>query len=205
MAGYYLPYCEMLGDLVDACQSLSFYNVSTPRDRFSPDAAVSTTLVLWPRQSPFGLLKSPPFAALQATMVERTERFARRPLPPGRPVFRFVHFSVPHLPFVYGENGYDPPLNPLRTTPDDAYRRQLRFVDGLVGSLVQEMGAGGTYDSATIVLLSDHGYRFGGSERDVLHIPFIVKTPRQSARSEVATSEPGEQLLKRIVEGACRL
>jgi len=205
MAGYYLPYCDLLGDLLDACRSLSFYNVSTARARFAPDAAVATTLVLWPRQFPFGLLKNPPFAALQADMVEATSGFARRPLPPGRPVFRFVHFSVPHLPFAFGEDGYDPPMNPLRTMPDDYYVRQLRWVDRLFGTLVEEMGAGGTYDSSTIVLLADHGYRFGGRERDVEHIPFIVKKAGQSAATTDTAQVAGETLLKRIVEDSCRI
>jgi hypothetical protein len=205
MAGYYLPYCDLLGDLVDACRSLSFYNVSTARARFSPDAAVATTLVLWPRQFPFGLLKNPPFASLQRDMVQAASDFARRPLPPGRPVFRFVHFSVPHLPFAFGEDGYDPPMNSLRTMPDDYYVRQLRYVDRLFGTLAAEMGAGGTYDSSTLVLLADHGYRFGGRERDVAHIPFIVKRAGQSAKTTDTLQATGEMLLKRIVEDSCRL
>ena len=36
MAGYYLPYCSLLGGLVDACRSLSFYNVVERRTRASP-------------------------------------------------------------------------------------------------------------------------------------------------------------------------
>ena len=33
---------------------------------------------------------------------------------------------------VFDEHGYAPPFNPLRTSTDDAYRRQLRYVDRLV-------------------------------------------------------------------------
>jgi hypothetical protein len=203
MDGYYLPYCDLLGGLVDACQSLSFYNASTTRARFSPGAPVSTTLILWPRQFPFGLLKSPPFASLQAALVERTAAFARRPLADTGPVFRFVHFSVPHLPFVYDEDGHHPPFNPLQTSPDEYYVRQLRFVDALFGDLVDQMRQRGTYESTTIVLLADHGFRFGGQERDPLHIPFIVKGAGQMSRVDVSTPIPGEQLLKRVVEQSC--
>jgi hypothetical protein len=203
MAGYYLPYCDLLGDLVDACQSLSFYNVSTARPVFSLTAPVGTTLVLWPRQFPFGLLKNPPYAALQAALVERTEAFASRPLNDG-PVFRFVHFSVPHFPFAFDRDGYDPPLDTLRTEPDDDYVRQLRFVDALFGRLVNEMRQRGSYDTTTIVLLADHGFRFGGRERDPLHIPFIVKRRGQSSREVVTDRVAGEQLLKQTVEESCR-
>lgn len=112
---------------------------------------------------------------------------------------------MPHLPFVFDFDGYDPPFNPLRTQPDDHYVRQLRFVDRLFGDLVDQMRRDGTYERTTLVLLADHGYRFGGRERDPLHIPFIVKTAGQAARVDVTTPIPGEQLLKQIVERSCGL
>jgi hypothetical protein len=204
MAGYYLPYCDLLGGLVDACRSLSFYNVSTVDEGFSPADPLLTTLVLWPRQFPFGLLKNPAFARFQRELVEETVAFAGRPLDAGQPVFRFVHFSVPHLPFVFGPEGYDPPFDPLRTSPDTDYVRQIEYVDRLVGELVAPLRAAGTYDRATIVLLADHGLRFGGRERDPLHIPFIVKMAGQRARTDVAAPVRGETLLKAVVEQSCR-
>jgi hypothetical protein len=169
---------------VDACRSFSFYSVSTVHEGFSPLDPILTTFVLWPRQFPFGLLKNPAFARFQRELVEETQAFARRPVPAGRPVFRLVHYSIPHLPFVFGPDGYDPPLDPLRTTPDTDYVRQLGYVDRLVGELLAALRESGMYQSATIVLMADHGWRFEGRERDPLHIPFIVKMagPQRSGR-----------------------
>jgi hypothetical protein len=203
MGGYYLPYCSLLGDLVDACRSFSFYNASLVGDGFSPLDPIRTALIMWPRQFPFGLVKNRPFAALQRGLVDRLSAFARRPLPDGQPVFRFVHFSVPHLPFVFGRDGYAPPLNPLRTSPDDYYVRQLGYVDRLVGDIVGGMQRDGTFDDSTLVILADHGYRFGGRERDKLHIPFIVKRAGQTTRADVAERQRGELLLRNIVGGSC--
>ena len=204
MAGYYLAYCDVLAEVVDACQSLSLYNAASGRERFSPVDPVLTTLVLWPRQFPFGLLKNPPFAAHQRDMVARTAAFAGRPVRGERPVFRFVHFSVPHMPFVFDGEGYNPPFDPLQTVPDAAYRRQLRYVDRLVGDLLGTLRRNGTFDGTTIVILADHGYRFGEGERDPLHIPFIVKAPGQQDRVVVDASLRGESLLKQVLEGSCR-
>ncbi len=203
MAGYYLPYCSLLGDLVDVCRSLSFYNASGVDDGFSPLNPIDTTLILWPRQFPFGIVKNPPFARLQRGLVGELSAFARRTLDESQPVFRFVHFSVPHLPFVFDENGYNPPLNPLHTSPDDAYLRQLRYVDRLVGEVMATMERDGTFERSTFAVLADHGFRFGGRERDKLHIPFIVKRAGQTARSDVATPQRGEVLLTQLVEGSC--
>src|ERR1051325_2050725 len=96
MTGYYLPYCAWLGDLVDRCESHSFYNASRVSDRFSPVHSIETTLILWPRQFPFGFLKNPPFARLQRDLVSAALSFAEQPLDSQIPTFRFVHFSIPH-------------------------------------------------------------------------------------------------------------
>ena len=203
MAGFYLPYCELLGSLVDTCRSLSFYNLSTADEAFSPAAPVLTTLVLWPRQVPFGVLKNPVFAVLQRELVAHALAFARRPMPAGRPRFRFVHFSVPHLPFVFGAEGYSPPSDPLQTDPDDGYVQQLRYVDGVVRDLAAQLRSTGAYEATTVVVLSDHGFRFGGRERDLLHIPFIVKVAGQQERVDVTSAFQGERLLKEVVERSC--
>jgi hypothetical protein len=202
MAGYYLPYCALLGPFVDSCESLSFYNASAVSDRFSPLNPIRTALIMWPRQLPFGVVKNRPFAALQRRLVDRLAAFARRPLGDAA-TFRFVHFSVPHLPFVFDEEGYAPPFNPLRTSPDDAYRRQLRYVDRLVDGIVGGMMRAGTFDRTTLVVLADHGFRFGGRERDALHIPFIVKRAGQTSRVNIVDAQRGEQLLRDIVSGSC--
>jgi hypothetical protein len=204
MAGYYLPYCEMLDGLLDACQSLSFYNMSSVDDGFSVIDPLMTTLILWPRQFPFGLLKNPPFARLQRGLVENTATFAMQSMHTGRPVFRFVHFSVPHFPFVFDGQRFNPPFDPLRTSPDNAYRSQVRYVDRLFGTLTQHMRDEGTYDSTTIVVLADHGFRFGGIERNPRQIPFIVKGAGQRERADVATPMRGEVALKQVIEDACR-
>ena len=202
--GYYLAYCDMLKGLVDACRSMSFYNVSTVHERFAPLDPVLTALVLWPRQFPFGLLKGPAYGVLQRELVEHTMAFARRPLSAERAAFRLVHFSIPHLPFVFDGQGYNPPFDPMQTSPDTAYAAQLLYVDRLVGELLNGMRGAGTFDGTTIVLFADHGYRFGGRERDPMHVPFIVKMARQKQATQDATATRGEVLLKEIVQSSCR-
>ena len=199
--GYYFAYCGMLGGVVDACRSFSFYNIATVNDGFSPLHPVLTTLILWPRQFPLGLLKNPPFARLQRGLVEATYAFATRPIDTGRPVFRFVHFSIPHLPFVFDADGYNPPLDPLRQRPDDNYVRQIRYTDRLFGELVDRMRQDGSFDRTTIAVFSDHGFRSGGQEQNSRHVPFIIKRAGQTQRSDISSPAQGEMLLKGLAEG----
>ena len=203
MAGYYLPYCALLNGLLDACQSFSFYNMSSVDSRFSLADPLMTTLILWPRQFPFGLLKNPPFARLQRGLVENTTAFAMTPMRADKPVFRFVYFSLPHFPFVFDANGFNPPFDPLRTSPDTGYARQVGYVDKLFGGLMQRMRADGSYDRTNIVVLADHGFRFGGAERNPLQIPFIVKKAGQRDHEDVSAPMAGELLLKQVLEQSC--
>ena len=121
----------------------------------------------------------------------------------GPPAFRFVHFPVPHFPYVFGPDGYDPPFNPLETSPDTYYVRQLLYVDRLVGELVEQSRRDGTYDRLTMALFADHGFRFGGRENDPLHIPFMVKTRGQTRRVDDTAPRKGEGLLQEVLQGAC--
>ena len=53
----------------------------------------------------------------------------------------------------------------------------------------------GTFDDMTVVIFADHGFRFGGEERDPRHIPFIVKLPGQGSGEIVVEPHEGERLL----------
>ena len=204
VAGYYLAYCDMLGDLADACRSMSFYNVGTTSDGFSPFDPIRTTFVLWPRQFPFGVVKNAFFSRFQRDLVEQAVAFAHRPVNGSRPVFRLVHFSIPHLPFVFGREGFDPPFDPLDTTGDTEYARQIDYVDRLLGEFRIYLEQAGLYDRSTVILLSDHGWRFGGgNEPDPLHVPFIARMPGQPQRVDVTDPQRGEVLLKQVLEASC--
>jgi phosphoglycerol transferase MdoB-like AlkP superfamily enzyme len=142
-------------------------------------------------------------ARLQRGIVEETRAFAERRIDPSHSVFRFVHFSVPHFPFVFTAEGFHPPFDPLRTSPDDAYVRQIEYVDCIVGDIVDRMKKAGTYDGPTIAILADHGFRFGGRESNERHIPFIVKAAGQRTAEYIAEARPAEFLLPELLERSC--
>lgn len=202
IAGYYFSYCQ-LGNAADACRSLSFYNTATTRRTFSVWHPILTTLILWPRQFPTGVLKNRAFAAHQRGLVDATTEWLATPIDAARPVLRFAHFSIPHLPFVFTEDGYRPPFDPLRQTPDDAYVRQLRFADRHFGDIVARLQRDGSYDRTTVVFFADHGFRSGGRETDIRHVPFLVKRAGQRTAGVVDTPMAGEQLLRSIVRQSC--
>lgn len=206
--GYYFAYCSLVKSAADACRSFSFYNHATTRPSVSGASAlvdpILTTVVLWPRQFPLGILKGWAFGRHQRDIVEATVRELAHPIEPGVATFRFVHFSVPHLPFVFTDRGFNPPRDPLEQQPDSAYVHQLRYVDRLFGEILDRMQRDGTFDATTVVFFADHGFRGGGKETDVRHVPFLVKRAGQHERRDITGPVAGEQLLHDVVASACR-
>ncbi len=94
---------------------------------------------------------------------------------PGRPRLAVFHYPIPHGPYVFNRNGFDPslpanlPLTHESTTagllrPDPKnhiarYRGNLRYMDTLLGEFVETLKRAGSYERATIVLTSDHSWR----------------------------------------------
>jgi arylsulfatase A-like enzyme len=99
--------------------------------------------------------------------------------------FLFVHFYEPHKP-------YAPPARFGMYAPYDG---EIAYADELVGRLLDRLRALGFYDSATVVLLADHGEGLGdhGEQEhglflyhETTHVPLVIKAPRDAAQ-RVAT------------------
>jgi arylsulfatase A-like enzyme len=120
-----------------------------------------------------------------------------------RPFFMFLHYMEPHDPyFIHPYNGeaYARVANP---NPDPsladkyraAYDGAIRFLDGELKHLFDDLKAKGMYDDVVIVLTADHGEEFhehGGWWHgttlydEQLAVPLIVKPARGGAKGVVA-------------------
>lgn len=104
------------------------------------------------------------------------------------PFFFLFHLYEPHAP-------YSPP-EPFKTKyASIPYDGEIATADAITGDFLAYLKQKGIYDRAIIVLLSDHGeglWQHGEDQhgillyREVLHVPLIMKLPRNSnARAEV--------------------
>jgi hypothetical protein len=119
----------------------------------------------------------------------------------------FLHILLPHTPYTYLPSGSAYPsagnigqVEKIWTLDDhlpklnyQQYLLQLGAVDTLIGSLMQRMKAVGLYDTALIVITSDHGkaFRPGKPTRslasvvrdnaaELLQVPLFIKLPGQT-------------------------
>jgi choline-sulfatase len=90
--------------------------------------------------------------------------------------FLFLHLYEPHVP-------YTPPSRYASYAPYDG---EIAYADELVGRFVEALKAQGRYESATILLVSDHGEGLGDHGElehglfiydESIRVPFIVKPP----------------------------
>lgn len=99
-------------------------------------------------------------------------------------VFGFLHLYEPHSP-------YTPPA-PYASNVD-SYDGEISYADAIVGRFLDAVKQRGLYDSALIVILSDHGEGLGdhGEKehgiflyRESIHVPLLVKLPSQSMKGK---------------------
>jgi arylsulfatase A-like enzyme len=121
--------------------------------------------------------------------------------------FMWLHLFDPHAPYEAPAHPFDPPTDgeplslpqywppPHRAITsaswlEEAYRAEIRYVDALLGELIQAMEGHGVLDDTIIVLTADHGESL--TEHDYLfdhgdylydaslQVPLIVRFPARA-------------------------
>ncbi len=136
------------------------------------------------------------------------ETFIQSIVPSEKPLLAYLHIGLPHRPWKYLPNGQqyfdfgEGRKNDEFWEENDwaavtVYQRhllQLGYADKLLGELIHRLKQIGIYNSALIVLTSDHGISLWPGEfkarnvttstyQDVLLVPFFIKEPGQESGS----------------------
>jgi hypothetical protein len=199
VVGWYYPYCDVLGSFVDRCRVYSLYNVATMFAHFTPWAPVASVFNIWPYQLPTGLVKRPVAVSVHAGNLDAIVSGAIEP-PAHDRVLRWVHFNVPHMPWLAG-NGF---LSRAAYEPSiPRYEQQVEATDRVLGKVLDGLAARGALETSTILLTSDHGLRedFGGHEP--LHVPLVLRTPGGIRRDRAETVQVTD-VLGTVVSAACQ-
>jgi choline-sulfatase len=109
-----------------------------------------------------------------------------------KPFFFLLHLFEPHAPYS--------PAEPFRSRFANPYDGEIATADAIVGNFVSALKKQGVYDRAIIVLLSDHGEGLGDHGeaehgillyRESLHVPLIVKLPKNTAANATVDAPAG--------------
>ncbi|MCB9849910.1 MAG: sulfatase-like hydrolase/transferase [Phycisphaerales bacterium] len=149
---------------------------------------------------------------------ERALAIMRQPAP----TFAVLHYPLPHDPLIFDRDGAHEELG--RTLPMDfgpygadgfvrprpenqiaRYAGNLRYLDTVLGELMATLRAAGNFEDATIILTSDHTWRFDpeldqlyierglpyrslafeNSPAELTHVPLVIRHPHQQERVDV--------------------
>ena len=183
MLGYYLPFGQMFGTLLDGAKDVPFSRYVAP-DTFWDRCVNSAVCLAAYARGPFdgGLLSGiPRLRYVPSRLNERyflqftrqTEDIVRGHLAGMPPTGHlFVSFmAIPHSPAIFLPDGT---VDTMRAT----YDSQLRYADKVAGGFLETMKANGTYDACWVILTSDHGHHgFDLPYEQHRRVPFIVKPP----------------------------
>lgn len=110
-----------------------------------------------------------------------------------QPVFVWIHFYDPHDP-------YDPP-EPYRSEyAGRPYDGEIAYADSALGRFLSFLRKQRLYDTATIVVVGDHGEGLGDHGEQThglflydstLHVPLILKPPRAASDEDPGTGPHG--------------
>jgi len=191
LVGSYHPYCRVLGSSLTFC-SQSFVAASES----------GSTLPVLLADGFRGLVGTFPVAGrlprFESVCRQGREMYLRVLHDARRvavdPVFGlvFIHWPVPHSPFIYSRSRNDFALDGSGT-----YLDNLVLVDLTLGDLRRTMESAGTWENTTVLISSDHGLRpyaddllpaWGTRQRTDHRVPFLMKLPHQ--RQAIAYDPP---------------
>lgn len=197
--GWMFPYCEMLKEKIDECQAFSIYNYATINESFSILNPIFTNLILVPHAVPLlGQLKTLLYSELHHEVASRIYDLAVSSLSREGPVFEFVHFNLPHSPFVYDGARYNPASDPWLQNEEN-YVKQVRYVDQLLGRFLVEMERHGRLATSDVIIMSDHGYRAMAPPGGAFHVPLLIKRAGQAMRRDHDAPVQTEEILRSLI------
>ncbi len=109
------------------------------------------------------------------------------------------HYPLPHFPYIRDEKGHYT-RSQLKMEPiseETGYHRNLVLMDKRLGRFVELMKEAGRFDSALVILTSDHSWRHDpqrmnkkDDEENLRHVPLLIKFPHQEKPIYVKKSWP---------------
>ncbi len=179
LAGFFLPYCAMLGDTLTTCTWQPCVTCGRLTGVFGNSLGESMwhqASELVPRYGRRRHLAA--FHALQQAGVAMA----------GDPAIgmALVHLGLPHEPTIYDRVRGD---FSLRAVEGDGYFHNLALVDRSLGELRAAIEASGVWNRTTVMVFGDHGRRspHNGMTIHDPRVPFLVKLAGQSQGATYTT------------------
>ncbi len=194
LTGWYLPYAALLGDDLDRCRvylqevkrsgALRLWDLLWANLQFLPDPL---SRAAW--RSLNARAFSERWLELNRIIQADAQHLARSS---PRNTLAVIHYPLPHAPFIFEADGsYRGPFPGFRLEGALAdYERHLRYLDEVLGRFIDSLQVSGRFDSALVVVTSDHGWQRdpdagARTQAGLRSVPLLVKWPGQKEGASV--------------------
>ncbi len=175
LAGWYLPYCRVIGNQLDYCMS-EVYESVVPSGESS----------LWDRMR-LQIFTVDPLNGREQHILRHRRILQAAKMLTADPAYNviFIHWPVPHYPPVYDATHHRYTRAAYSFTK--GYFQNLGLVEDSLKEVRQVMEDAGVWNNATLIVTSDHPPTDSGISDDK-RVPFLVKLAGQ--KRGVAVVEP---------------
>ena len=197
--GSYHPYCALFKHSIDDCYWTEWLGL----DSWGRPVVAKTFLPII-RELEISVLPYMRIGSSQRRIagrqfhresVDRIVNATKAELRSGRCSFIFLHLPVPHPPFVFNSSA------DRYTDEGGSYWGNMVLADHILGELRRTLEERGVWDSATIIVTSDHHWRStmwrglppawsGWGPKDIPstgeRVPFMIKLPGQHSEFDYA-------------------
>ena len=195
VAAWYIDYCRVFSESLDACWSTVSYAERNSMGREPAEIAVNQVKYLFEStyRSPFGQSFGTKRHILDYGFVTRAALHAVT-----NPAFDFlfIHFPIPHPPLFYDRTTgrfdlHDTPLVSVRRRDATRYLDALELVDRTVARVREALESANLWERTHLIISSDHPARNRQRIRPGSldpRVPFIVRVA--GASNEIAYDVP---------------
>jgi len=171
LAGFFLPYCAMVGDSLTTCQWQPCVTCGRLTGVFGSSLGES----MWHQASEL----APQYGRRRHLAAFKTLQQASVALATDPSIgFALLHLPVPHEPGIYDRTGQEFSIR----AAGDGYAHNLALADRSLGELLGALDTAGVSARTTVMVFGDHGRRSpvdGESIADP-RVPFLLKLAGQS-------------------------
>ena len=185
LAGFFLPYCAILGDTLSTCTWQPCVTCGRLTGVFGNSVGES----MWHQASEL----VPRYSRRRHLAAYRALQAAGQGLAADPAIgLALIHLPVPHEPGIYDPVRAD---FSMRALAGDGYVHNLALVDRSLGELRGSLERSGLWDRTTVMVFGDHGRRSHLDNETIAdsRVPFIVKL---AAQSEGVSYAPPVDLLR---------
>ena len=179
VAGWYHPYCRVIGASLDFC---TWYPLAErPQNQGSAFSVLIQNMVFWVRHSFYRIPLNVVRRARNSHQIIQHHSAYRGISTDGFNLATdlnwnlvMIHFPIPHAPFMY-----DSKARQFSRLGDRTYYDNLAFVDDTLGQIRRAMESAQVWEKSTVLITSDHAWRErpNGTVEPDHRVPFILKLP----------------------------